>query len=144
MKWIDPKLIITYQEINWCQSNVFSVNSEQFSVKSVQICSFFWSVFSRIHSEYGKMRTRKNSAFGNFLQWFLHMNLVFSLLNLNKYQCCVCFRIQQIFWQLNAFYQIRILIIQLVNTCRKLTIKTKLFYCLYYWFWRDFSPLGSL
>ena len=38
-------------------------------VKSVQIQCFFWSVFSvsvRIQSECGKMRTRKNSAFGHF------------------------------------------------------------------------------
>ena len=38
-------------------------------VKSVQIRSFFWSVFSRIHriqSKYGKIRTRKNSVFGHF------------------------------------------------------------------------------
>ena len=49
-------------------------------VKSVQIRSFFWSVFLtfgmnteryfvslRIHSECGKIRTRKNSPFGHFL-----------------------------------------------------------------------------
>ena len=40
-------------------------------VKSVQIRSFFWSVFScrvslRIQSEYGKIRTRKNSVFEHF------------------------------------------------------------------------------
>ena len=49
-------------------------------VKSVQIRSFFWSVFSRIRTEYGEMyslflgiqskcreiETRKNSAFGHF------------------------------------------------------------------------------
>ena len=34
-------------------------------VKSVQIRSFFWSVFSRIQSECGKIRTRKNSVFGH-------------------------------------------------------------------------------
>ena len=27
---------------------------------------FFWSVFSRIHYKYGKIRTRKNSIFGHF------------------------------------------------------------------------------
>ena len=36
-------------------------------VKSVQIQSFFWSVFSRIQAKYGKIRTRKNSIFGHFL-----------------------------------------------------------------------------
>ena len=35
-------------------------------VESVQIRSFFWSVFSRIRTEYGKIRTRKNSVFGHF------------------------------------------------------------------------------
>ena len=48
-------------------------------VKSVQILSFFWSVFSCIRTEYGdlplnlriqykyrKIRTRKNSIFGHF------------------------------------------------------------------------------
>ena len=37
-------------------------------VKSVQIRSFFWSVFSCIQSEYRKIRTRKNSVFGRFLR----------------------------------------------------------------------------
>ena len=35
-------------------------------VKSAQIRSFFWSVFSRIQSKYRKIRTRKNSVFGHF------------------------------------------------------------------------------
>ena len=35
-------------------------------VKSVQIRSFCWSVFSLIQSEYGEIRTRKNSVFGHF------------------------------------------------------------------------------
>ena len=39
------------------------------SVKSVEMGSFFWSVFSRIQSEYGKIRTRKNSEFRHFTQW---------------------------------------------------------------------------
>ena len=38
----------------------------QYFVKCVQILSFFWSVFSRIRTEYGKKRTRKNSVFGHF------------------------------------------------------------------------------
>ena len=41
---------------------------ERYCVKSVQIRSFFWSVFFRIRTEYGKIRTRKNSVFGNFSQ----------------------------------------------------------------------------
>ena len=35
-------------------------------VKSVQIRSFFWSVFSCIRIEYRKIRTRKYSVFGHF------------------------------------------------------------------------------
>ena len=35
-------------------------------VKSVQIRSFFWSVFSCIRTGYRKIRARKNSAFGHF------------------------------------------------------------------------------
>ena len=35
-------------------------------VKSVQIRSYFWSVFSCIQSEYRKIRTRNNSAFRHF------------------------------------------------------------------------------
>ena len=35
-------------------------------VKSAQIRSFFWSVFSCIQSEYRKIPTRKNSTFGHF------------------------------------------------------------------------------
>ena len=35
-------------------------------VKSVQIQSYFWSVFSCIRTEYRKIRTRNNSVFGHF------------------------------------------------------------------------------
>ena len=35
-------------------------------VKSVQIRSFSWSVFSCIRPEYRKIQTRKNSVFGHF------------------------------------------------------------------------------
>ena len=34
-------------------------------VKSVQIRSFFWSVFSCIQNKYRKIQTRKNSVFGH-------------------------------------------------------------------------------
>ena len=36
-------------------------------VKSVQIRSFLWSVFSLIWTEYVETQTRKNSVFGHFL-----------------------------------------------------------------------------
>ena len=42
------------------------VNRRQHCTKSVQIRSFFWSVFSRIQSECGKIRTRKNSYLDSF------------------------------------------------------------------------------
>ena len=35
-------------------------------VKSVQIRSYFWSVFSCIRTGYRKLRTRNNSVFGHF------------------------------------------------------------------------------
>ena len=35
-------------------------------VISVQIRSFFWSIFYCIWAEYRKIRTRKNSVFGHF------------------------------------------------------------------------------
>ena len=43
-----------------CHPNVYHC------LKSVQIRSFFWSVFSCFQSEYTKMRTRNNSVFGHF------------------------------------------------------------------------------
>ena len=39
-----------------------------YCMKSVQIRSFVWSVFSRIQSECGKIRTKKNSVFGHFFR----------------------------------------------------------------------------
>ena len=35
-------------------------------MKSAQIRSFFWPVFSYIQSEYRKVQTRENSVFGHF------------------------------------------------------------------------------
>ena len=55
-------------------------------MKIVQIRSFFWSLFSRIQTEYpvsfriqsecGKIRTRKNSVFGHFS----HSDLIIKIL----------------------------------------------------------------
>ena len=42
-----------------------SLASHSHYVKSVQIRSFFWSVFSCIRTEYRKILTRKNSVFGH-------------------------------------------------------------------------------
>ena len=41
-------------------------NTVYHCVKSVQIRYFFCSVFSHIRTEYGKIRTRKNTVFGHF------------------------------------------------------------------------------
>ena len=38
----------------------------QHCVKSIQVRSYFWSVFSCIQSEYRKIRTRNNFVFGHF------------------------------------------------------------------------------
>ena len=48
-------------------SSFFGDNSQHLHlVKSVQVRSYFWSVFSCIQSEYRKIWTRNNSVFGHF------------------------------------------------------------------------------
>ena len=47
---------------------VYYVFAKRTLRENVQIWSFLWSVFSLIQSKYGKMRTRKNSAFEHFLR----------------------------------------------------------------------------
>ena len=42
------------------------IQQEHHCVKSVQIRSYFWSVFSCTQSEYRKIWTRNNSVFGHF------------------------------------------------------------------------------
>ena len=51
------------------KDGAYIINFDEYfhCVKSVQILSFFWSVFSRIQSECGKIRTRKKSVFGHVL-----------------------------------------------------------------------------
>ena len=44
----------------------FRLHELSHCVKSVQIRSYFWSVFFCIRTEYRKIRTRKNSVFGHF------------------------------------------------------------------------------
>ena len=41
-------------------------------MKSVQLRSYFRSVFSHIRTEYGEIRTRKNAVFGHFSQSVLY------------------------------------------------------------------------
>ena len=59
-------------------------------LKSGQIRSFFWSVVSRIQSEYGKIRTRRNSVFGHFSRSVPIMYKIFklegSIYNLRNFQ----------------------------------------------------------
>ena len=50
-------------------SRYLQIKRANHCVKSFQQRSFFWSVFSRIRTEYGEIwsiRTRKNSLFGHF------------------------------------------------------------------------------
>ena len=46
--------------------SIFETTKQRHCVKSVQIRSYFWSVFSCIQSEHRKIRTRNNSVFGHF------------------------------------------------------------------------------
>ena len=66
-------------------------NDYQHCLKSVQTRRFFWSVFSRIRTEYGEIRIqskcgkiqiRKNSVFGHFSRSVCFKLLCTSLLNL--------------------------------------------------------------
>ena len=56
-------LFIFYLQLTVCRYNPAY---NQHCMKSVQIRSFFWSVFFCIQSKYRKMRTRKCSVFGQF------------------------------------------------------------------------------
>ena len=62
-----------FPPLNFCRNRTFVQDNfiniffrENHCGKNVQIQSFFWSAFSRIQSECGKIRTRKNSVFGHF------------------------------------------------------------------------------
>ena len=61
---------LCYQLRNlWVMMNVSTyrrIDCYYHCVKSAQIRSYFWSVFSSIQSEYRKLRTRNNSVFGHF------------------------------------------------------------------------------
>ena len=71
------KWFCTFVAFSWIEISWYSHNS--YCVKSVQIRSYFWSVFSCIQTKYGeiwstpyiqskyrKKRTRNNSVFGHF------------------------------------------------------------------------------
>ena len=78
--------------LNLTQILIFQQNVlQEHCVKSVQIESYFWSVFSCIRSEYRKIRTKNNSVFGHVLRSdretplflskaFVTMNLLISFL----------------------------------------------------------------
>ena len=51
----------------WLQRTLeVKIRNMRHCVKSVQIRSFFWSVFSCIRTEYRKIQTRKNPVFAHF------------------------------------------------------------------------------
>ena len=56
-------LLIFFFKSKYLYINQTKKEGNKHCVKSAQIRSFFWSVFSRIRTEYGKLRTRKNSVF---------------------------------------------------------------------------------
>ena len=60
--WVAKQL----HEVYFNGSHVRRSQNTDYCVKSIQIRRFFWSVFSRIRTEYGKIRTRKNSVYGHF------------------------------------------------------------------------------
>ena len=51
--------------LTWCRYHTFQAILK-YCLKSVQIRSYFWSVFSCIRTEYRKIRTRNNSVSGYF------------------------------------------------------------------------------
>ena len=67
---------ISYDDVSQQSTGIknFSMMFRAHCLKSVQIRSYFWSVFSCIRTEYGdlrrseykKIRTRNNTVFGHF------------------------------------------------------------------------------
>ena len=53
-----------HQSLTW-DNLLIHVNTKHY-VKSVQVRSYFWSVFFCIRTQYRKIRTRSNSVFGHF------------------------------------------------------------------------------
>ena len=54
-----PNMVIMFMKI-------FALIPRVYCVKSVQIRSYFWSIFSCIQFKYRKIRTRNNTVFGRF------------------------------------------------------------------------------
>ena len=70
IKMIFLKYLTTLTEKNCLKLTQVSTRH---CVKSVQIQSYFWSVFSCIRTEYRKIRTINNSVFGHFHSVFYSM-----------------------------------------------------------------------
>ena len=73
MNWIKSFSLVDWlwicslnYKISLFRSKKLSCHNSLHCVKSVQIRSYFWSVFSCIQSKYRKIRTRNNSIFGHF------------------------------------------------------------------------------
>ena len=62
---IREKFAFFIRRCKWNESKFHSQDFHHF-VKSVQIRSYFWSVFCCIRTESRKIRTRNNSVFGHF------------------------------------------------------------------------------
>ena len=66
LTWLVRKTCFYATQINLSISRFNSFFLNYTLHENVQIRSFFWSVFYRIQSKCGKIRTRKNSVFGHF------------------------------------------------------------------------------
>ena len=104
--------------LNLSLSSVKAWRYNSHCVKSVQIRSFFWSVFSRIRAEYGEIlcippysvRMRENTAQKKLLIWALFtqcLNLSLSSVKAWRYNrhCVKSVQIRSFFW--SVFSRIR-------------------------------------
>ena len=67
--WTDSKLLgrLDFSIKFWVQFHVHNPSRKsKYCVKSLEIRSYFWSVFSCIQSEFKKIQTRNNSVYGHF------------------------------------------------------------------------------
>ena len=66
--WLDVRILFHRCSLREELANIvsFTFIENYRCLKSVQIRSYFWSVFSCIQSEYREIRTRNNSVFGHF------------------------------------------------------------------------------
>ena len=59
-------LTIDCIHFRWLVRKQETISTKDFAFLIITLWSFFWSLFSRIWTEYGKIRTRNNSVFGRF------------------------------------------------------------------------------